>query len=112
MSLSPEYFGPGLLDEVQKRLRAEVEGTCHGRYGFIVCVLSVDSIGKGIVQDSYGLANFDIKYKAIVLKPFKGEVVDAVVATVNKVASLALFPCRMNDANESSGGCFLDGIFC
>jgi DNA-directed RNA polymerase II subunit RPB7 len=49
--------------------------------------LSIDFIGKGIIQDSYGYAIFDIKYKAIVLKPFKGEVVDAVVSGVNKVST-------------------------
>lgn len=33
VSISPEFFGPGLMEEVQRRLRTEVEGTCHGRLG-------------------------------------------------------------------------------
>jgi DNA-directed RNA polymerase II subunit RPB7 len=82
--LPPEYFGPSIREEIGQRLRADVEGSCHGRYGFIIYVLSVDTVSRGVLQDTYGYALFDITYKAIVLKPFKGEVVDAVVTTVNK----------------------------
>lgn len=83
--LSPEFFGPGLQEEVELRLRREVEGTCDGRWGFIICVLKVDNVSRGMVQDSYGFAAFEITYQAIVLKPFKGEVLDAVITSSNKV---------------------------
>lgn len=36
-----------------------------------------------------GSVEFRIKYRAIVLKPFKNEVVDAVVVTVNKMGFFA-----------------------
>jgi DNA-directed RNA polymerase II subunit RPB7 len=87
--LPPQYFGPGLNEEVQNRLRKEVEGTCHGRFGFIICVLSIKDIGQGKIQDSYGHATFDVKYEAILLKPFNGQVVDAIVGTMNKMGIFA-----------------------
>lgn len=50
-----------------------------------MAIVSVDDIGSGMVHDSYGYVSFDVKYTAIVLKPFKNEVFDAIVESVNKV---------------------------
>ena len=83
--LPPKYFGPRLHSTLVTKLHSEVEGTCSGRYGFVVTVTSVDDIGKGQVQQGTGHAVFPVKYKAIVFRPFKGEVLDAVVTQVTKV---------------------------
>lgn len=83
--LHPRYFGPNLLDIVKRKLYTEVEGTCTGKYGFVIAVTSVDNIGAGLIQPSRGFVVYPIKYKAIVFRPFKGEVLDAVVIQVNKV---------------------------
>merc|ERR1712131_290051 len=45
----------------------------------------IDSIGDGEILSGRGFCRFPIKYKAIVFRPFKGEVVDGVVTQVNKV---------------------------
>merc|ERR1711971_1349420 len=45
----------------------------------------IDSIGDGEILPGRGFCRFPIKYKAIVFRPFKGEVVDGVVTQVNKV---------------------------
>ena len=51
----------------------------------MVCVTGIDSIGAGVLQPGRGFAKFMVNYKAIVFRPFKGEVLDAVVTQVNKV---------------------------
>jgi DNA-directed RNA polymerase subunit E'/Rpb7 len=38
-----------------------------------------------LIQPSRGFVVYPVKYKAIVFRPFKGEVLDAVVTQVNKV---------------------------
>lgn len=38
-----------------------------------------------MIQPGRGFVLYPVKYKAIVFRPFKGEVVDAVVTQVNKV---------------------------
>ncbi len=48
-------------------------------------VTEVEHIGKGKVQEGTGFVVFNIKFNAIVFKPFKGEVLDAVVTQVDKV---------------------------
>lgn len=40
-----------------------------------------------MIQPGRGFVLYPVKYKAIVFRPFKGEVVDAVVTQVNKVRS-------------------------
>ncbi|CAG0882392.1 unnamed protein product [Cyprideis torosa] len=83
--LHPRYFGPQLMDTVKQKLFTEVEGTCSGKYGFVIAVTTIDNIGAGLIQPGRGLVVYPIKYKAIVFRPFKGEVLDAVVTQVNKV---------------------------
>ena len=62
-------------------------GTCSGEFGYIIAVINVIDIGKGMVLVGSGQAEFITRYRAIVYKPFKGEVVDAVVNNVNKVSA-------------------------
>lgn len=87
--LHPRYFGPQLLETVKQKLYTEVEGTCTGKYGFVIAVTTIDSIGSGIIQPGQGFVVYPVKYKAIVFRPFKGEVLDAVVRQVNKVGMFA-----------------------
>nr|XP_042705546.1 DNA-directed RNA polymerase II subunit RPB7 isoform X1 [Chrysemys picta bellii] len=48
-------------------------------------ITTIDNIGAGVIQPGRGFVLYPVKYKAIVFRPFKGEVVDAVVTQVNKV---------------------------
>jgi len=41
----------------------------------------------GVIEEGTGFVTFPVSFKAIVFRPFKGEVVDAVVTQVNKVFS-------------------------
>lgn len=59
------------------------------RYGFVIAVTTIDNIGAGVIQPGRGFVLYPVKYKAIVFRPFKGEVVDAVVTQVNKVKNSA-----------------------
>lgn len=59
------------------------------RYGFVIAVTTIDSIGAGLILPGQGFVVYPVKYKAIVFRPFKGEVLDAVVRQVNKVGMFA-----------------------
>ena len=87
--LHPKYFGPQLLETVRKKLFSEVEGVCKGKYGYVIAVTTIDNIGAGIIQPGQGFVVYPIKYKAIVFRPFKEEILDAVVNQVNKVGIFA-----------------------
>lgn len=51
----------------------------------MIAVTAIDSIGAGLIQPGQGFVVYPVKYKAIVFRPFKGEVLDAIVTQVNKV---------------------------
>ncbi len=88
--LHPKYFSADIKDTIVTKLHEEVEGTCSGRYGFIVNVISVEAIGKARIQEGTGFAIIPISYKAIVFKPYKGEIVDGTVTQVSKVTLYAV----------------------
>ena len=89
VTLPPHFFGPKLRETLERKLVDEVEGTCSGRYGYIVLVDAITDIGKGRIQDGSGHATFHMQYNSLVFKPFKGEVLDAVVTQVNKMGFFA-----------------------
>jgi len=86
--LHPRHFGPKLRSTLVTKLHSDVEGTCSGRYGFIITVTSVEEVGKGKVTEG-GFVQYPVKYKAILFRPFKGEILDAVVTQVNKMGFFA-----------------------
>lgn len=76
---------------LRSKLLTDVEGTCTGQFGYIVCVLDLAKVdvGKGRVLPQSGTAEFEVKYRAVVWKPFKGEVMDAIVSNVTKMGVFA-----------------------
>ena len=58
---------------LKNKLLQDVEGTCTGQFGYIICVMDgmkID-VGKGRVIPGTGSAEFEVKYRAIVWRPFK-----------------------------------------
>ncbi|CCI11277.1 unnamed protein product [Albugo candida] len=87
----PCTFGPKLHDIIRLRLIEEVEGISMSKYGFVITVTEVrdEDIGKGVIQDSSEYVCFNIRYRAILSRPFKNQVLDAVVSVVNQLGFLA-----------------------
>ena len=63
----------------------QVEGTCSGKYGFLICVTGMGDVSKGQIREGLGTALFNVHYSCLVLRPHKGEVMDCVVTSVSKV---------------------------
>jgi len=87
--LLPAHFGPNLKEHLNQKLIQKVEGSCSGRWGFVICVTDVLDHGKGKIREGAGLVTFSMKFQAIVFRPFKGEVLDAKVDKVNKLGFFA-----------------------
>ncbi|TPX34675.1 hypothetical protein SmJEL517_g02761 [Synchytrium microbalum] len=84
LHIHPKDFRGELKVSIEKQLKEQVEGTCSGRYGYIIMVQEIHEIGAGVLVPATGFAEFRIPYTALLLKPFKNEVVDGVVTNVNK----------------------------
>lgn len=74
ITLHPSYFGPNVREYLITRLNEEEEGRCTGDH-FVICVMDMVDIGEGRVLPSSGQAEYTIKYRAIIWKPFRGETV-------------------------------------
>jgi DNA-directed RNA polymerase II subunit RPB7 len=59
---------------VTHKLLKDVEGTCTGRY-YIITIMDTVNISEGRILPGSGLAEFNVKYRAVVWRPFKGEAV-------------------------------------
>lgn len=68
----------------------DFQPSCSGRHGFVVAVTGIEDIGKGLILDGTGSVTFPVKYRCVVFRPFKGEVLEAVVTMVNKVCTSPL----------------------
>jgi DNA-directed RNA polymerase II subunit RPB7 len=86
VDLEPQHFGPNLHKTIGTRITEKVEGTCSGQHGYIVCVTAINRISKGKIRaDGSGLATFNVAFGCVTFRPFKGEVLDCIVTSVNKV---------------------------
>jgi DNA-directed RNA polymerase II subunit RPB7 len=85
IQLPPSYFGPGIRKFVEQKLHKDVEGTCSDQYGYIISVVSISKVSQGKLIPGAGQAEYTVSYSAVVLKPFKGEVLDAIVISITKV---------------------------
>ena len=74
VSLHPSYFGPNVREYLINRLNEEEEGSCTGDH-FVICVMDMVDTGEGRVVPGSGGAEYTIKYRAIIWKPFRGETV-------------------------------------
>lgn len=90
IQLSPSYLNPHLERYLDEQLSEEVEGKCLGQEGYIIAVIETVDRGRARVIEGLGGAEFKMKYRAIVYRPFRGEVVDGIVASVNKVLQALL----------------------
>ncbi|KAH8885162.1 hypothetical protein GQ53DRAFT_751455 [Thozetella sp. PMI_491] len=82
VTLHPSYFGRNMHDLVTSKLLKDVEGTCAGNY-YIISIMDAFKVSEGRILPGSGLAEFIVEYRAVVWRPFKGEVVDAIVYSVN-----------------------------
>ena len=65
----------------------QVEGTCDGDYGYVVAVLQITDRSRGMLKDTTGFACYNVTYTCMVLRPFRGEVMDVMVTSVSKASN-------------------------
>jgi DNA-directed RNA polymerase II subunit RPB7 len=82
--IPPNLLHRDLKSHLKARLIEKVQGNVTEKYGYIICVINIEEPNAGKVLDTSGDVLFNIKYKAVVMKPFVGEVVDGVIEKVEK----------------------------
>lgn len=101
--LEPHFLGRSLRMQVRKKIIEETEGQCLGKFGYVIFILDIEDsdIFPGLIDNDTGSANVTVWYNAIFLRPFKNEVIDAVVNFASdelgffcKVGPLQIFVSR------------------
>lgn len=82
--MSPETFGPDIIELLKEKLYNDVTSTFIGRFGYIITITAIKNIGEGRIRANSGIASFLIRFEAIVFKPLKEEVLDGEVTIVNQ----------------------------
>jgi len=81
IQLHPSFFGPLIRSHIHRELLAKEEGSNTGKYT-IVCILDSFEVSEGQVVAGSGHAEYTVHYKAVVWRPFRGEIIDGVVSSV------------------------------
>jgi DNA-directed RNA polymerase II subunit RPB7 len=74
ISLHPSFFGPKNNEYLIQQLMNDIEGKNTGSY-FVVCVMDSIEFSDPRVVPGKAYAEYTLHFKAVVWKPFKGEIV-------------------------------------
>ena len=74
MDIHPSFFGAQVEHTLRARLYHDMEGSCNGEF-YIIAITNVESISPGKTTPGSGTATFNLRYTALVWKPFKNETV-------------------------------------
>mmetsp|Transcript_31703 Transcript_31703/g.65626 ORF Transcript_31703/g.65626 Transcript_31703/m.65626 type:complete len:184 (-) Transcript_31703:45-596(-) len=113
LSVDPKDYGPQLTETIKRKLTMEVENTCSEKHGFILKAFNIDIERlEGRINPTGmhpgGTAVFKVPYDAIVFKPFRGEVLNAIVKTSAQqglfafCGPLQVFIAKTNLSNEDN----------
>lgn len=81
IDLHPSFFSSSARQFIEEKLFQDVEGTNTGTL-MIIAVLQIDDVSEPKIVPGTGFAQYNVGYRAIVWRPFKGEVVDGLVTSV------------------------------
>jgi DNA-directed RNA polymerase II subunit RPB7 len=82
--MPPSCLYKDLKNLLKAKLIEKVQGSITEKYGYVVVVIKVEEPQFGKILDTSGDVLFNIKYSAVVMKPFVGEVLDGVIERVEK----------------------------
>lgn len=87
VDLSPRSLTPNIQEIIQEELYRNAEGSCSSS-GYIVAVLRILRIEQGKIQLN-GHTIFKAVYEALVLRPQKGDIIDAPIVSTSKLGFFA-----------------------
>lgn len=113
--LHPSFFDAHAQQNIRDKLHMDMEGKIIGEM-MVVTIIEIDEISEPKLVPGTGMARYDVSYRAIVWRPFKGEVVDGMVSSVlangffvdvgglNVFVSKAVSACPGLEMSLRSGG--------
>jgi DNA-directed RNA polymerase II subunit RPB7 len=78
-----------LQQKILQELKLKYEGKCSGRYGYTILIVGIVDVSNGELHADTGFALFNVKYNCIVFRPFKNEILPAVVTQITNAGFFA-----------------------
>ena len=93
------------IDNVIKdNLKEQLEGLCY-EDGYIVkdsVKIINKSMGKIVVNDNVSSVSYSIRYKAKVISPSEGDIIESYVSNINKMGVVSYIKLSEGDSSEES----------
>ena len=67
---------------IKAKLVEKIIGICTEKLGYFIKIVSIGELPNGYIMDTTGDIVFNIEYKVIVMRPFKGEICDGIVEKI------------------------------
>ncbi|KAF2088207.1 DNA-directed RNA polymerase II 19 kDa polypeptide [Saccharata proteae CBS 121410] len=87
ITIHPSFLGAKIDDIIDDRLKRDVEGIQIEDF-FIICVMDAKDLSAGRVLPGTGYIEYKVHFKAVVWKPFRGEILDGIVSSVSEMGIL------------------------
>ena len=87
VKITPDQFTNKLDKSIRTLLLRGLYNRPLNKSGYIVAVTRIESTGDGIIMPLTGDAVFNVKFQAIIFRPYKNEVVDGTITKVDRVFS-------------------------
>ena len=80
ITLSPSDLNNDLRTVLARKLIKKKQATCSKKYGYIIRIMNIDkNIPNGYIMNTSGDITFKVKFTAVVMKPFNGEICEGIV---------------------------------
>lgn len=81
LTMHPSFFDSAATEKIKEQLHSDLEGTIEGTL-MIIQIIEIDEISEPMLVPGTGMAKYNVSYRALVWRPFRGEVVDGLVTSV------------------------------
>ena len=91
-------------DVIKNNLKEQLEGLCY-EDGYIVkdsVEIISKSMGKIVVNDNVSSVSYSIKYRAEVISPSDGDIIQSYVSNINKMGIVSYIKLKEGDSSEES----------
>ena len=89
---------------IKENLKEQLEGLCY-EDGYIVkdsVKIINKSMGKIVVNDNVSSVSYSIRYKANIISPSEGDVIESYVSNINKMGVVSYIKLSEGDSSEES----------
>lgn len=104
LEIDPNEVDKNLENTIRNKLKNKIEGLCF-EDGYVIKD-SVKMISKGmgkiVINDNKSTIKYNIKYKANIISPAEGDVIESYISNINKMGVVSYIKLKETDTSDDS----------